>query len=84
MKKYIISALLGIAFLGASAQPMMRPSGPENEFSAIEGTSAMSFNLPRTHDMSSRAGHGPAFYLFPDQKMDEKAGKAYIEELGLT
>lgn len=84
MKKYIVSTLLSVAFIGAFAQPMMRPMGPENEFSAIEGTSAMSFNLPRTHDMSSRAGQGPAFYLFPDQKMDEKAGKAYVEELGLT
>lgn len=84
MKKSIISLILGFTSTIIYAQPMMRPQGPENEFSAIEGTTAFSFNLPRQHDMKARAGQGPAFYVFPDQKMDEKSGKTYVETLGLV
>ena len=39
-------ATLALLWMEACAQPMMRPQGPLNEFSAIEGTSALQYNLP--------------------------------------
>jgi hypothetical protein len=59
---------------------MMRPQGPANEFSAMEGTSVLNYNLQMERDIHSRAGFGPAFYIFPDSKLDnnqalELAGK---------
>ena len=58
----------------------MRPQGPANEFSAMEGTSVLNYNLQMERDIHSRAGYGPAFYIFPDSKLDnnqalELAGK---------
>jgi len=69
--------------LTVNAQPPLGPRGPENEFSVIEGTSAMTFNLPFSRDMKARAGHGPQFYLFPDQKLDATSAQALASELGL-
>ena len=83
MKKYILSLILSMVMLAVNAQPPMGPRGPENEFSAIEGTSAMTYNLPFSRDIHSRAGHGPNFYLFPDQKLDAQSAKVLAEELGL-
>lgn len=83
MKRYITSLIISMIMLAANAQPPMGPRGPENEFSAIDGTSAMNYNLPFSHDVHSRAGHGPNFYLFPDQKLDSQEAKALSKELGL-
>lgn len=83
MKKIFFSFLLAATILNVSAQPPMGSRGPENEFSQIAGTTAMTFNLPFNRDIHSRAGQGPQFYLFPDQKLDEKSALALAEELGL-
>ena len=74
-------ATLALLWMGASAQPMMRPQGPLNEFSAIEGTSALQYNLPKERNIESRAGFGPAFYIFPDQKLDNVSALALAKEL---
>ena len=74
----VIFSIIGVL---AAAQPwMMRPQGPANEFSAMEGTSVLNYNLQMERDIHSRAGYGPAFYIFPDSKLDnnqalELAGK---------
>ena len=83
MKRIALSILLSIAVLAACGQPPMGPRGPENEFSAIEGTSALTFNLPFNRDVKARAGHGPQFYLFPDQKLDAASALTLANELGL-
>ena len=83
MKRIALSIILAIAVLTACGQPPMGPRGPENEFSAIEGTSAMTFNLPFSRDVKARAGHGPQFYLFPDQKLNENSALSLANELGL-
>ena len=74
-------ATLALLWMGASAQLMMRPQGPLNEFSAIEGTSALQYNLPMERNIESRAGFGPAFYIFPDQKLDNVSALALAKEL---
>ena len=79
--RFFTTAIFSIIGVLAAAQPwMMRPQGPANEFSAMEGTSVLSYNLQRERDIHSRAGYGPAFYIFPDSKLDnnqalELAGK---------
>ena len=81
MKKSILTAVLATLWLGACAQPMMRPQGPLNEFSAMEGTTALQYNLPMERNIESRAGYGPAFYIFPDQKLDESTALTLAREL---
>ncbi|MBR2007959.1 MAG: hypothetical protein IKA01_08305, partial [Alistipes sp.] len=81
IKRYMMVATLALLWMGASAQPMMRPQGPLNEFSAIEGTSALQYNLPMERNIESRAGFGPAFYIFPDQKLDNVSALALAKEL---
>ena len=79
--RFFTTAIFSIIGVLAAAQPwMMRPQGPANEFSAMEGTSVLNYNLQMERDIHSRAGHGPAFYIFPDSKLDnnqalELAGK---------
>ena len=79
--RFFTTAIFSIIGVLAAAQPwMMRPQGPENEFSAMEGTSVLNYNLQMERDIHSRAGYGPAFYIFPDSKLDnnqalELAGK---------
>jgi hypothetical protein len=41
MRSVVVTALLAFCCIGVLAQPMMRPQGPLNEFSAMEGTSAL-------------------------------------------
>ena len=43
----------------------------------------MTFNLPFSRDVKARAGHGPQFYLFPDQKLNENSALSLANELGL-
>ena len=74
-------ATLLLLCLGAVAQPMRRPQGPLNEFSAMEGTTALQYNLPMERNIESRAGYGPAFFIFPDQKLDEKSALDLAKEL---
>lgn len=74
MKKKLLtaaaSALIGVL---AAAQPwMMRPQGPVNEFSALEGTSVLNYNMLPERNVHSRAGYGPAFYIFPDGRLDNQ------------
>lgn len=76
IKRFALSAMLMALGIGAVAQPMMRrPQGPLNEFSAVEGSPVLQYNLPMERNIESRAGNGPAFYIFPDQKLDEKAAR---------
>ena len=81
MKKLTMVATLLLLCLGAVAQPMRRPQGPLNEFSAMEGTTALQYNLPMERNIESRAGYGPAFFIFPDQKLDEKSALDLAKEL---
>lgn len=81
MKKLTMVATLLLLCLGAIAQPMRRPQGPLNEFSAMEGTTALQYNLPMERNIESRAGYGPAFFIFPDQKLDEKSALDLAKEL---
>ncbi|MBR3624947.1 MAG: hypothetical protein IKN48_01120 [Bacteroidaceae bacterium] len=81
MKKLTMVATLLLLCLGAVAQPMRRPQGPLNEFSAMEGTTALQYNLPMERNIESRAGYGPAFFIFPDQKLDEKSALVLAKEL---
>ena len=83
MKRHILTAVLATLWLGACAQPMMRPQGPLNEFSAMEGTTALQYNLPMERNIESRAGYGPAFYIFPDQKLDESTALTLARELNI-
>ena len=79
--RLFMTAIFSLIGVFAVAQPwMMRPQGPANEFSAMEGTSVLNYNLQMERDIHSRAGYGPAFYIFPDSKLDnnqalELAGK---------
>ncbi|MBR1940464.1 MAG: hypothetical protein IJ845_03915 [Bacteroidaceae bacterium] len=81
MKKLTMVATLLLLCLGAVAQPIRRPQGPLNEFSAMEGTTALQYNLPMERNIESRAGYGPAFFIFPDQKLDEKSALVLAKEL---
>ena len=54
MKKLTMVATLLLLCLGAVAQPMRRPQGPLNEFSAMEGTTALQYNLPMKHWLGNR------------------------------
>ena len=84
IKRFALSAMLMAIGIGAVAQPMMRrPQGPLNEFSAVEGSPVLQYNLPMERNIESRAGNGPAFYIFPDQKLDEKAALNLAKELKL-
>lgn len=78
----VIFSLIGVF---AVAQPwMMRPQGPANEFSAMEGTSVLNYNLQMERDIHSRAGYGPAFYIFPDSKLDNNQALELAEKLNLV
>ncbi len=70
-------------FLSIAQPRMMRPQGPVNEFSAIDGTSVLVYNLQAERDISSRAGFGPVFYVFPDVRMDSKQALELVGKLNL-
>ena len=83
--RFFMTAIFSIIGVLAAAQPwMMRPQGPANEFSAMEGTSVLSYNLQRERDIHSRAGYGPAFYIFPDSKLDNNQALELAEKLDLV
>ena len=81
MKRLVLVATLLFLSLGDFAQPMRRPQGPLNEFSAIEGTTALQYNMPMERNIESRAGFGPSFFIFPDRKLDEKSALDLAKEL---
>ncbi len=62
----------------------MRPQGPVNEFSALEGTSVLNYNMLPERDIHSRAGYGPAFYIFPDGRLDNQQALELAQRLKLT
>ena len=77
----VVFSLTG--FLSVAQPRMMRPQGPVNEFSAIDGTSVLVYNLQAERDISSRAGFGPVFYVFPDVRMDSKQALELVGKLNL-
>lgn len=81
--KHVLALLLASASLSLFAQPWMRPQGPLNEFSPMEGTSVLTYNLPMERDIHSRAGYGPAFYIFADQKLNEQTALSLANELNI-
>lgn len=83
MKTQVITILLALLCMGAYAQSSQKSQGPLNEFSTMEGASALRYNLVRERNIESRAGYGPSFYIFPDQKMDEKSALVLAKELKL-
>ena len=72
-------ALLALFCMGAFAQS----TSENNKFTAIEGTSALKYNYIREKNLEARYGYGPSFYLFPDQKLDEKLALDLARELGM-
>ena len=76
-------ALLALCCMGAFAQSASKSQGPVNEFTAIEGTSALKYHYVREKNLEARYGYGPSFYLFPDRKLDEKSALELVRELGM-
>ncbi len=86
MKKLLLLAVTCLSSLVSLGQPMMKNPGPDNTFSKIEGlkkTSAFRYNVPRIQDIHSRAGFGPAFYVFPDQALDAEQALTLVNDLCL-
>ena len=86
MKKILLLAITCLSSLVSLGQPMMKNPGPDNTFSKIEGlkkTSAFRYNVPRIQDIHSRAGFGPAFYVFPDQALDAEQALTLVNDLCL-
>ena len=86
MKKKLLTAAASalVGFLAAAQPWMMRPQGPANEFSAMEGTSVLNYNMLPERDIHSRAGYGPAFYIFPDGRLDNQLALELAQRLKLT
>ena len=86
MKKKLLTAAASalVGFLAAAQPWMMRPQGPANEFSAMEGTSVLNYNMLPERDIHSRAGYGPAFYIFPDGRLDNQQALELAQRLKLT
>ena len=76
-------ALMALCCMGAFAQSASKSQGPANEFTAIEGTSALKYHYVREQNLEARYGYGPRFSLFPDRKMDEKSALELVRELGM-
>ena len=76
-------ALLTLCCMGAFAQSVSKSQGSVNEFTAIDGTSALKYNYVREKNLEARYGYGPSFYLFPDRKLDEKMALELVRELGM-
>ena len=84
-KKLLTAAVFALIGFLATAQPwMMRPQGPANEFSALEGTSVLNYNMVPERNVHSRAGFGPVFYIFPDGRLDNKQALEMARRLNLT
>lgn len=86
MKKKLLTAAASalVGFLAAAQPWMMRPQGPANEFSAMEGTFVLNYNMLPERDIHSRAGFGPAFYIFPDGRLDNQQALELAQRLKLT
>ena len=82
-KRWASIALLTLCCMGAFAQSVSKSQGSVNEFTAIEGTSALKYNYVREKNLEARYGYGPSFYLFPDWKLDEKMALELVRELGM-
>lgn len=86
MKKTIMFvAAACLSFAAAMAQPMMQNPGPDDTFTAVDSMeNVYRYNMPMKRDINGRAGFGPAFYLFPDTKVDDKQALDLVNSLGLT
>ena len=78
-KRQVSIALMALFCMGAFAQSQE----PINEFTVIEGTSALKYNYVREKNLKARYGYGPSFYLFPDKKLDGQSALALAHELGM-
>jgi dienelactone hydrolase len=84
IQRFFSAVLLAMIGTAAIAQPQSTGAqGPDDEFSVIEGTSVLSYNLSREFDIHSRAGYGPVFYIFPDGRLDAASAKKLAQRLGL-
>ena len=81
--RLLTAVVLSLAGIIVSAQPGTSPQGPINQFLAIEGTSVLNYNMRPERDIHSRAGFGPAFYVFPDSKLDNGQALELVERLNL-
>jgi hypothetical protein len=85
ISRLLMTAIFSFVGVLAVAQSwMMRPQGPVNEFSAMEGTSVLNYNLQIERDIHSRAGFGPVFYIFPDNKLDNNQALELAGNLDLV
>ena len=81
--RLLTAVVLSLAGIIVSAQPGTSPQGPINQFLAIEGTSVLNYNMRPERDIHSRAGFGPAFYVFPDSKLDNGQALELVERLNI-
>ncbi len=87
MKKTILSlAAAWLSAVAVMAQPTMKNPGADNTFSPVDGlekTTAFRYNMPPNRDINGRAGFGPAFYVFPDSKVNAAQALELVNTLGL-
>ena len=85
INRLLMTAIFSFVGVLAVAQSwMMRPQGPVNEFSAMEGTSVLNYNFQVERNIHSRAGNGPVFYIFPDCKLDNNQALELAGNLNLV
>ena len=85
ISRLLMTAIFSFVGVLAVAQSwMMRPQGPVNEFSAMEGTSVLNYNLQIERGIHSRVGFGPVFYIFPDNKLDNNQALELAGNLDLV
>lgn len=85
ISRLLMTAIFSFVGVLAVAQSwMMRPQGPVNEFSAMEGTSVLNYNFQVERNIHSRAGNGPVFYIFPDNKLDNNQALELAGNLNLV
>lgn len=85
ISRLLMTAIFSFVGVLAVAQSwMMQPQGPVNEFSAMEGTSVLNYNFQVERNIHSRAGNGPVFYIFPDNKLDNNQALELAGNLDLV
>ena len=85
INRLLMTAIFSFVGVLAVAQSwMMQPQGPVNEFSAMEGTSVLNYNFQVERNIHSRAGNGPVFYIFPDNKLDNNQALELAGNLDLV
>ena len=85
INRLLMTAIFSFVGVLAVAQSwMMQPQGPVNEFSAMEGTSVLNYNFQVERNIHSRAGIGPVFYIFPDNKLDNNQALELAGNLDLV